>query len=168
MPPDGIILRPKTDADYEFLLALYAGTREEELKQTDWTDVLKRQFCRGQFDAQCDHYAKYYPDASYDVIERDGVSVGRLYVYRADPKDVRIVDISLIAEARGTGLGTEMLLEIMRESELAGKSLSIHVERFNPALRLYKRLGFEHVDEHGVYYLMRWTPAHGNTANPGP
>jgi ribosomal protein S18 acetylase RimI-like enzyme len=159
MPPHGTTLRPTTDADYEFLCGLYSGTREEELKQTDWTDELKREFCRGQFAAQCDHYAKYYPDASFDVIERDGVPVGRLYVYRSDPKDVRIVDISLIPEARGTGLGTELLLEVMRQSEQAGKSVSIHVERFNPALRLYKRLGFEHVDEHGVYYLMRWTPA---------
>ncbi len=167
MPRNGITLRPQMDADREFLAGLYAGTREEELKQTDWTDVLKRQFCRSQFDAQCDHYAQHYPDASFDVIERDGVPVGRLYVYRSDPHDIRIVDISLVAEARGTGLGTELLLEIMRESEAAGKSLSIHVERFNPALRLYKRLGFEHVDEHGVYYLMRWTPA-GSKTNPAP
>src|ERR1700682_1464607 len=150
MPRNGVTLRPQTDAAREFLAGLYAGTREEELKQTDWSDELKRQFCRSQFDAQCDHYAQYYPDASFDVIERNGVSVGRLCVYRADPKDVRIVDISLVPEARGTGLGTGLLLEIMRESEQAGKSTSIHVERFNPALRLYKRLGFEHVDEHGV------------------
>jgi ribosomal protein S18 acetylase RimI-like enzyme len=167
MPRNGIILRPQTDADLEFLADLYGGTREEELKQTDWTDEVKRHFCRSQFDAQCEHYAQYYPDATFDVIEQNGVPVGRLYVYRADPHDVRIVDISLVAEARGTGLGTELLLEIMRESELAGKSLSIHVERFNPALRLYKRLGFEHVDEHGVYYLMRWTPV-GTATNPEP
>lgn len=159
MPPQGIKLRPQTDADREFLCALYSGTREEELKQTDWPDEVKSQFCRSQFDAQCAHYAEHYEGASFDVIERDGVPVGRLYVYRDDPKDVRIVDISLIPEARGTGLGTELLLEIMREAEQAGKSTSIHVERFNPALRLYQRLGFEHVDEHGVYYLMRWTPA---------
>src|ERR1700688_5210295 len=140
MPRNGVTVRPKTDADREFLADLYAATREEELKQTDWPDEVKRQFCRSQFDAQCLHYAEHYEGASFDVIERDGVPVGRLYVYRDDPNDVRIVDISLVPEARGTGLGTELLLEIMRESELAGKSLSIHVERFNPALRLYKRL----------------------------
>src|SRR5258708_7376847 len=132
MPHDGITLRPQTDADRGFLAGLYAGTREEELKQTDWTDEVKRLFCRSQFDAQCEHYAQYYPNASFDVIERDGVPVGRLYVYRSDPKDVRIVDISLVAEARGTGLGTELLLEIMRGSEEARTALSSHVQPLNP------------------------------------
>ena len=85
----------KTDADYDFLCGLYASTREEELKQTDWSDEQKHHFCRMQFDAQCDHYAKYYPGASFDVIEREGSPIGRLYVYRSDQKDIRIVDITL-------------------------------------------------------------------------
>ena len=38
-------------------------------------------------------------------------------------------------------------------------------ESFNPALRLYQRLGFEHVDTNGVYYLMRWTPPQVKTAS---
>jgi len=32
------------------------------------------------------------------------------------------------------------------------------VERFNPALRLYQRLGFRHVEDQGPYYLMEWRP----------
>jgi ribosomal protein S18 acetylase RimI-like enzyme len=156
MAAEGISLRPRVDADDNFLCALYASTREEELKRTDWSDEQKRQFCRMQFDAQCNHYAQYYPGASFDVIEREGRAIGRLYVYRGDEKDVRIVDITLAPEARGSGVGTKLLLEVMREAEDLGKSVSIHVEQFNPALTLYKRLGFEHIDDHGVYYLMRW------------
>jgi RimJ/RimL family protein N-acetyltransferase len=151
-----ITLRPVTAADFEFLAELYAGTRAEEMKLVDWPDEQKRAFLRSQFTAQCDHYARYYADGSFDVIERGGLPIGRLYVFRGDPHDVRIVDISLVPEARGGGLGTELLLGIMRDAEGSGRSVSIHVERFNPALRLYKRLGFEHVDEHGAYYLMRW------------
>lgn len=151
-----IVLRPVTPDDFEFMAELYASTRAEEMKLVDWPDEQKRVFLRSQFTAQSDHYAQYYPDASFDVIERGGLPIGRLYVFRGDPGDVRIVDISLIPEARGGGVGTELLLGIMRDAEGAGRSVSIHVERFNPALRLYKRLGFEHVDEHGVYYLMRW------------
>jgi hypothetical protein len=36
--------------------------------------------------------------------------------------------------------------------------LSIHVERFNPALRLYERLGFREVEDKGVYLLMQRVP----------
>jgi hypothetical protein len=37
----------------------------------------------------------------------------------------------------------------------------IHVERYNPALRLYERLGFRRIADGGIYFLMEWTP-------PGP
>jgi hypothetical protein len=39
----------------------------------------------------------------------------------------------------------------------AGKLLRIHVERFNPALRLYERLGFRPIEDKGVYLFMEWT-----------
>jgi predicted GNAT family acetyltransferase len=40
------------------------------------------------------------------------------------------------------GLGTTLLRNLQSEAAAAGKPLRIHVERFNPALRLYERLGF--------------------------
>lgn len=155
---DGIALRAETEADREFLYRLYASTREQELQQVDWTPEQKALFCRMQFDAQCAHYALHYFEASRQVIERDGVPIGRLYLSRHDDRDIRIVDITLIPEARGAGVGTTLVRDVMDEAARDGKSVSIHVEQFNPALRLYQRLGFRHVDEHGVYYLMRRTP----------
>src|ERR1700694_2038566 len=100
MGDHGIRLRPQEDSDYEFLCALYASTREEELKQTGWSDEQKQQFCRMQFDDQGHHYEQHYGDATRDVIERDGERVGRLYVFRGDERDIRIVDITLAPEAR--------------------------------------------------------------------
>ena len=157
MPPAGITLRPQTDADLEFAAALYAGTREEELRPVPWPDDVKSVFLRSQFEAQWAHYSKHYHDADFMIVERGGERIGRLYVWRG-ADDVRIVDIALVAEARGNGIGGALLREVMDEAARSGKTASIHVERFNPALHLYERLGFEHVDEHGVYYLMRWTP----------
>ena len=46
----------------------------------------------------------------------------------------------------------------MDEAAAAGKDVSIHVEKFNPAMRLYRRLGFATEEDKGVYDLMRWTP----------
>ena len=67
----------------------------------------------------------YPPDPSgVDIIARSGTPIGRLYVFRSDPNDVRIVDISLIAEVRGGGVGTELLLGIMRDAEASGRSVS--------------------------------------------
>ncbi len=33
----------------------------------------------------------------------------------------------------------------------------IHVQQSNPAFHLYQRLGFQKIDENGVYFLMEWT-----------
>ena len=48
---------------------------------------------------------------------------------------------------------------ILTQAEAIGKRVTIHVEMFNPALKLYERLGFEKKGEHGVYHFMEWAPA---------
>jgi ribosomal protein S18 acetylase RimI-like enzyme len=47
----------------------------------------------------------------------------------------------------------------MDEAAAAGKAVTIHVEKNNPAMRLYRRLGFRTEEDKGVYDLMRWTAA---------
>jgi hypothetical protein len=53
---------------------------------------------------------------------------------------------------------TELLVDtgLGRWTAAAGKPLRIHVERFNPALRLYERLGFRQIDDRGVYLFLEW------------
>jgi GNAT superfamily N-acetyltransferase len=151
-----INLRPITPEDESFLARLYASTREQELARTNWSDEQKAMFCRMQFNAQTTDYQRNYPDASFDIIERDGVAAGRLLVLRADEK-IHVIDIALLPEHRGAGIGTKFLKELQDEAKAAGKPLSIHVEQFNPARRLYERLGFRQVEEKGVYLLMQWS-----------
>ena len=150
-----VSLRPITPADTSFLARVYASSRAEELAVTGWSDDQKEVFCRRQFDAQSEYYAANYPEAAFQVIERNGAPIGRLYVARWE-KEIRIVDITLLPEFRGSGIGTKLLRELQDEARAAGKSLSIHVERFNRALQLYQRLGFEQVEDKGVYLLMSW------------
>jgi GNAT superfamily N-acetyltransferase len=151
-----ISLRPITPEDDGFLARVYASTRWDELAPTGWSEEQKAEFCRRQFDAQSAYYAVNYPGASLQVIERDGQPIGRLYVARRE-KEIRIVDITLLPESRGSGLGAKLLRDLQDEARSAGKSLTIHVERFNRALQLYQRLGFEPVEDKGVYLLMRWS-----------
>jgi ribosomal protein S18 acetylase RimI-like enzyme len=151
-----ISLRPITPEDESFLAGLYASTRTEELAQTNWSEEQKAMFCRMQFAAQTVDYQRNYPDASFQIIERDGVAAGRLLVMRSDDA-VHVIDIALLPEHRGAGVGTKLLKELQEEARAAGKKLSIYVERFNPARRLYDRLGFQQVEEKGVYFLMEWS-----------
>ena len=97
-----ISLRPITPEDDSFLAAVYASTRSEELLVTDWSDQEKALFCRHQFDAQTAHYTANYPGASFQIIQRAGVPLGRLYLARWE-KEIRIVDITLLPEIAARG-----------------------------------------------------------------
>lgn len=150
-----VTLRPVGPEDQDLLFRVYASTRTEELELTDWNAEQKRAFLQMQFAAQHEHYQKHYPDAQFSVIVKENVPIGRLYLDRWE-REIRVVDIALLPEHRGTGIGTTLLTAILKEGEAAGKSVTIHVEQFNPALRLYERLGFQKRNPVGIYYLMEF------------
>ena len=153
-----IALRPVNEGDRPHLLAVYTSTRLEELAATDWNEEQRAEFCRMQFEAQDAHYLAHYPAAERSVILVGGRSAGRLYVDRWT-NEIRIMEIALLPEFRGRGIGTEILTNLQSESRGSGKFLSIHVERFNPALSLYARLGFTLAEDKGVYLLLHWQPS---------
>ncbi len=155
-------LRPITDADLDFLRRVYASTREDELAPVPWSDEQKTEFLGFQFHAQHTHYQEHFPDAAFDVIELEGRPVGRLYIDRRED-EIRLVDIALLTEYRGRGLGGEILEEILDEGRQKGLLVRIHVEHNNPAMRLYLRLGFRKIEEQGVYHLMEWAPVEANS-----
>jgi ribosomal protein S18 acetylase RimI-like enzyme len=151
-----VVLRPSTDADREFLVGVYGSTRDEELSQVAWAPGEREAFVRMQFDAQDSEYRRHNPHGTFDVIAVDGRPAGRLYVDRR-PTDIRIVDISLLPEFRGRGVGGRLIAALMEEAAASARSLSIHVEVHNRAARLYERMGFVVAAEHGVYRRMDWS-----------
>lgn len=152
-----VTLRPATDADYAFMRRLYGSTRAEEMEHFPFGQEEKEAFLDQQFGAQYEHYRIHYPTCERNIIERDGRPVGRLFIDEWRDQ-IRLVDIALMPEWRGSGIGSRLLADVLARGAAAGKPVTIHVEAYNPALRLYRRLGFEHVDTNGVYYLMKWTP----------
>jgi ribosomal protein S18 acetylase RimI-like enzyme len=153
----GLAFRVIEQSDLPFLLRVYASTRWEELAPVPWSGEDKAAFLQAQFEAQHAHYQSHYPNASWLVISRGTEPIGRLYLDRWK-KEHRLVDIALLPEHRGLGYGTAMLRDLIEEADAAGKPLSIHVEKNNRAMGLYRRLGFRPVGEHGVYDLLEVSP----------
>jgi GNAT superfamily N-acetyltransferase len=151
-------LRPASDADWGFLERVYASTRTEELAPLPWTPEQKAAFLAQQFGAQRAHYARHYADATTHVIMVDGEQAGRLMVNRAED-EILIVDIALLPGHRSRGIGSSLLAPLIEEASGRGVKLTIHVERMNPALRLYTRLGFRPVGDDGVYLTMQRLPS---------
>ncbi len=151
-----INFRPIQPDDQAFLREVYASTRIDELKATDWDENQKSRFIDMQFAAQHQHYQENYHDTDFLVILRDSQAIGRLYIARW-PNEIRIVDITILSEFRNLGIGSGLLRAILDEAALVDKPVCIHVEQFNPALNLYYRLGFTKKNEQGVYWLMEWS-----------
>lgn len=160
-----IHLRPATDEDRAFLLTVYSETRTEELSVVPWTDDQKAAFLRMQFEAQDTWYRQVYPGAAFLVILRDRTPIGRLYVARSDA-EVRVVDIALLPEHRGQGIGSGLIADLLATADRDGLPVTLRVEPWNPAKRLYERLGFE-VREQGDVYETLLRPVGGqlNTAS---
>lgn len=164
--PGSLGFRPIGPRDDEFLYRVYASTRQEELAVTGWADAEKEAFLRRQHQAQHSHYQAYFPGASFDLVLAGSESVGRLYVERkAD--EIRIIDIALLPRYRGQGVGSRLLGKLLDEAREAGLPVRIHVERNNPAMTLYDRLGFVPVEDQGVYLLMEWRPSDRDLPDPG-
>jgi GNAT superfamily N-acetyltransferase len=155
----GPALRPVTAADRPFLLELYASTRADELAAVPWDEPTRTAFLAGQLALREAAYARDAPHTDRSVVLVDDQPAGRLDVDRRRD-EIRVVDLALLPGVRGQGLGGRLLAALVTESEQRGVPLTLHVERHNPARRLYARLGFVVAEDLGVHLrLTRPVPA---------
>ncbi|MDQ6530989.1 GNAT family N-acetyltransferase [Flavobacterium sp. LHD-85] len=154
-----ISFRDILESDKTLLREMYGSTRQEELdKGTNWNDEQKKLFIDQQFSVQHEYYQKNFLDAKFYIIENEKVPVGRLYIdFVSENESVKVIDIAILPEWRNKNIGSSILNEILKKAGSNNLKVSIHVEAFNPAMNLYKRLGFKKISEtNGVYHLMEW------------
>lgn len=160
-----VTLRPARQDDLPLLRRVYASTRQEELVAVPWNDAQREWFVEMQFDLQARAYAQTYPEAQHEVVLCAGQTVGRLIVdHTSDP--IRLIDIALLPDYRGAGIGSELLRRLLDEATAAGKPVVLHVARSNPAGALYRRLGFVVSAWDDVYLEMQWRPGGGAATQP--
>lgn len=152
-----ITLRTVADADEPFLFELYAGTRREEIAAWNWPQEQVAAFLQMQYRAQRFSYETAFPGAEHGLVLQDGRPIGRLLVWRG-PEEARLVDISLLPEARGRGAGSRLIRDLMEECAAARRRLTLQVLVTNPARRLYLRLGFRRTGGDALYDQMEWNP----------
>jgi ribosomal protein S18 acetylase RimI-like enzyme len=80
-----------------------------------------------------------------------GANKGYGYVNDDTPE----LSIALLPEYRNIGIGTSLLNQLINDARDKYPALSLSVSAGNPATRLYKRLGFEIVEENGASLTMR-------------
>jgi ribosomal protein S18 acetylase RimI-like enzyme len=150
-------LRAATPDDLDFQRKLYAATRAEEMNAAQFTPEMRASFITMQFNAQTTHYSNTHPGAEWSIIECGGACVGRIIVDRTD-KALNLMDIALMPEFRGRGIGTELLNTLCAEATAKQLPLRLFAYTGERAIGLYHRLGFKDVHEDGIYTELVWKP----------
>ena len=153
-----IVLRPVEPEDETFLFDLYASTRADEMAQWGWNEAQQAAFLSLQFNGQQASYRMQFPQAVHRLILFNDQPVGRMIVLSTD-EEVRLVDISLLAEHRNLGIGSRLIRDLCAEAAGQGKPCRLRVLKSNPAaVRLYLRLGFAPDGESDTHIQMKSWP----------
>lgn len=155
MRPD-VAFRRVAAADEAFLYRVYVSTRSD-LAVLQLDEQQRACLMRMQFAAQVTHYRTQFPDADHLIVLAEDTPVGQLFLQRG-PDEHRIVDLSLLPDARGAGAGTRVLEHVQSEAQRAGRPVRLSVQHVNPARRLYERMGFVPLSETDLHCLMEWSP----------
>lgn len=155
------VLRSAQPEDEEFLFQLYASTRENEFRTLGFERAQIEPLLRMQFTAQRQWYETAYPGSDHQITMLDGAPVGRLMVHRTAEALV-LVDIALVPEHRGKGIGEGLLRDLLEDSAKRGLPVRLQVLKNNAAARLYERLGFLKTGEDQMYWHMERKPGKGS------
>lgn len=166
MPMSTLHLRPAGEADEAFLADLYRATRAD-LLALPLEPALIDDLVAMQHKMQVAGYRHSHPDASYQVLELDGVAVGRV-VTAPVAGAMRLVDIAVAPPSRGKGVAREVVRRLQARAARTGLDLTLAVRKDNPAAcRLYAQLGFVAEGEDELGLALRWRARPGSTGSVG-
>jgi RimJ/RimL family protein N-acetyltransferase len=149
-------LRPERAEDETFRFQLFCESRPAEFALLQLEPAVFAQLMRFQFQAQTMTYRTNFPAARFDIIELDGVPIGRIVVARSGAA-LRIVDQAIGPAKRNRGFGTAIMRAVMDRAAQAGQTVRLKVASTNdPSMRLYLRLGFVPIETDPFYIEMEW------------
>lgn len=141
------------EKDLPLIEQLYRNTREKELTLTNWPEAQKQRFITMQSMARLAEYKKSFPHTSHRIIFYQKKPAGALYLGESD-HEIRVLDISLLPDFRGKGIGRNILTDLLFSAAQKNKSVSLHVLCDSPAKKLYEDLGFKKVSETNTHVYM--------------
>jgi ribosomal protein S18 acetylase RimI-like enzyme len=138
-------LRPATDADFNFLYNLNKATMKDVVDQVwGWNEAFQQAY-----------FKEHFNTAGASIIVVRGKDVGGLQ-YEEAPQSITLVELQVLPEYQGKGLGTAILKHLINEAKASRKDILLQVLKPNiRARRLYERNGFTSYAETETHYQMR-------------
>jgi len=139
-----IILRQAEAEHYDFALRLYLLTMQPYVQElVAWDEPEQRATFAAQWKLD-----------EVSIISVEGNDVGWLQVAEL-PAEIRLQKFYVSPQYQGSGIGSEVLGNLLVTWRSTGKKIVLRVLVNNPARRLYERLGFSVTLEDGFLLRMR-------------
>jgi len=145
-----------TDDDEPLLRALecdrQSGAFAAALAALD--EAQRDQLLDMQYRARAASYEAEFGDAAHSAVIADGLPAGRLLL-STEAGSNRIVDLVLLRQWRGRGIGTAVMGAVVAEALPVELSVTAGEAR---VVGWYRRLGFDVIEEDDVFLRMRRAP----------
>ena len=140
----GLTLEPFSDIrDGIMSYALFAEQKQQEFLQLHLPSPTLEQLIRSQYDIREQSYSASYADYQKLTVMLENQPIGILRIGRAQlTACLRLVDIVIDKTHRCQGIGHQVLEQFFELARAKALHVDLHVQKDNPALRLYQRLGF--------------------------
>jgi ribosomal protein S18 acetylase RimI-like enzyme len=143
MPRQAILQQAKAE-HYDFCLHLFLLTMRPYMQELNVWDE----------DEQRSGFATQWKLDEVRIISVDGNDAGWLQAAEL-PAEIRLQKFFILPEYQRSGIGSEVLSQLLAAWRPTGKKIVLRVLKNNPARRLYERLGFSVIAEAGVVFRMR-------------
>jgi GNAT superfamily N-acetyltransferase len=147
-----IAVRPARAKDFDFCAHLYFQEMDRIIRELNLDLAKQAANLRQRWDVQ-----------QVGIITLDGVDIG--WVQSMVEGDAVFPGQLFVAPAhQGRGVGTTIVQRLIEEAASDRRAVTLGVVKANPALRLYRRLGFctTHEDDRKFYMRRDPDPANGN------
>jgi ribosomal protein S18 acetylase RimI-like enzyme len=153
--------RPASTEDEPFVRRLIIETLTEQLGAASWPEATRTHLLEVQYAARRQGAGGGFPAGTSRIIVVNGQDAGWTLV--ADlAHEVRLLEIMVLGEYRGAGIGTAAINGVIGAAARSGKPVRLHVDAGNArAIALYERLGFRLVESNGILHLMERMPTTG-------
>ena len=91
-------------------------------------------------------YRRDHPDAMRRIVLADGQPIGRIMVDWTGGDAASLIDLAVSPDRQRKGVGAAMLDAFLAVADDRRQRATLQVQRDNPAVRLYARLGFAAVE----------------------
>ena len=105
------------------------------------------------------HFSEQIRHGHISIIEVNGIQIGMIQLLE-DQDGVEIRELQVDPCHQGQGIGTSVLLDVIRDASARGQDIRLSVGLKNQqAVRLYERLGFSSVGQSQTHLNMKYEAA---------